>query len=129
MSDRFELAHNLRFEAAHYLPRAPEGHKCRRLHGHSFCARIVVAGPLDEKAGWVIDFSTLDTLLRPVCDQLDHRLLNDVEGLANPTSEEIARWLWRRIETLLPSGLELLETTVRETCSSAATFRGESLQH
>lgn len=128
MSERFHLVSELAFEAAHYLPAAPPGHKCRRLHGHSFRAQIVVGGALDEGRGWVLDFGELKTRLRPLREELDHRLLNEVEGLANPTSEEIARWLWRRIAGALPEGLEVTEITVRETCRSAVIYRGESLQ-
>jgi 6-pyruvoyltetrahydropterin/6-carboxytetrahydropterin synthase len=124
MSERFHLVTELTFEAAHYLPAAPAGHKCRRLHGHSFRARIVVGGPLDEKRGWVLDFGELKGHLQPLHAELDHRLLNEVEGLANPTSEEIARWLWERIEHTLPEGLAPIEITVRETCKSAVIYRG-----
>lgn len=128
MSDRLELSHELRFEAAHFLPKAPPGHKCRRLHGHSFRARVRVAGALDSERGWVIDFGALDRLLAPLHEQLDHRLLNDVEGLENPTSEEIARWIWHRLDPLLAPEVALCEVSVEETCGSAVSYRGEACE-
>ncbi len=124
MSHQFDLSRELRFEAAHFLPQAPEDHKCRRLHGHSFRAEIVVSGPLDAERGWVIDFDALDLLIAPIQEQLDHQLLNEIEGLENPTSEEIGRWIWRRIEPVLPDQVVLVEVSVRETCRSTASYRG-----
>jgi len=126
MNERFELARQLRFESAHFLPNAPNGHKCRRLHGHSFLAEIWVSGQLDESAGWVMDFADIDHLLGPLREELDHHLLNDVPGLSNPTSEELSRWLWRRSRELLPGHLEVQQVVVRETCEGSVTYRAES---
>lgn len=128
MNDRLELSHELRFEAAHFLPKAPQGHKCRRLHSHSFRAQIRVAGALDDERGWVIDFGALDRLLAPLHEQLDHRLLNDVEGLENPTSEEIARWIWHRLDPQLAPEVALCEVSVEETCRSAVSYRGKACE-
>ena len=110
------------FEAAHRLPNVPDGHKCARLHGHSFRVRVSVDGPVGEKSGWVMDFADLKAAFQPVHDRLDHRYLNDIAGLENPTSEILARWIWRELLASLPG---LAEIEVRETCSSGCIYRGE----
>jgi 6-pyruvoyltetrahydropterin/6-carboxytetrahydropterin synthase len=109
------------FEAAHFLPNAPEGHKCRRLHGHSFAVELHVAGPVGEASGWVMDFGDLKKAFRPLYEQLDHRLLNEVEGLENPTSENVARWIWQRLAPQLPG---LAKVVVQETCTAGCVYRG-----
>jgi 6-pyruvoyltetrahydropterin/6-carboxytetrahydropterin synthase len=121
MSDVVELVKDFRFEAAHYLPNVPEGHKCRRMHGHSFRGEIAVRGPIDERTGWLIDFADLKTVLGPLIDRLDHYLLNDIEGLENPTSERLAVWIWNEIKPRLP---QLHRVTIEETCSSRCHFFG-----
>ena len=110
------------FEAAHRLPNVPEGHKCARLHGHSFRVRIVIDGPVDAHAGWVLDFGDLKAAFRPLYERLDHNYLNDIGGLENPTSEQLARWIWRELRPRLPL---LDEVQVRETCTSGCIYRGE----
>ena len=110
------------FESAHSLPNVPEGHKCARVHGHSFRVSVHVEGPVGETTGWVMDFADLKAAVAPTIDALDHRNLNEVEGLENPTSEVIARWIWDRIVPDLPG---LTEIHVRETCTSACIYRGE----
>lgn len=110
------------FEAAHRLPNVPEGHKCARLHGHSFGVRVTVRGPIGHHTGWVMDFADIKSALRPVLDQLDHRYLNDIPGLENPTSEVLARWIWRALEPTLP-GLGTI--TIRETCTSGCVYEGD----
>ena len=110
------------FEAAHRLPNVPAGHKCARLHGHSFQVRVNVDGSVGPETGWVMDFAELKTAFAPVYDQLDHRYLNDIEGLENPTSENLARWIWRALATRLPG---LSEIEVSETCSTGCIYRGE----
>jgi 6-pyruvoyltetrahydropterin/6-carboxytetrahydropterin synthase len=110
------------FEAAHRLPNVPEGHKCARLHGHSFQVRIVVSGPVGETSGWVMDFGDIKTAFRPIRDQLDHYYLNEIEGLENPTSEHIARWIWQRLKPALP---ELSRVEIRETCTSGCIYSGD----
>src|SRR5579885_1713523 len=107
-----EIFKEFRIEAAHRLPNVPPGHKCARLHGHSFRVAIHVSGPLGADTGWVMDFAALSDAFRPLHDQLDHRYLNEIEGLENPTSEEIARWIWRRLHPRLP---QLCQIVVRET--------------
>lgn len=121
MTDIFDLERSYRFEAAHYLPNAPEAHQCRRLHGHSYRIDVRVTGRAGEKSGWVIDFADIDTVVEPVCAQLDHQLLNDIVGLENPTSERLAHWLWKRLAPDLPC---LSAVRVAETPESACTYRG-----
>ncbi len=122
MSHRVELSQRFSFEAAHSLPMVPEGHKCGRLHGHSFHARVTVAGPIDEKMGWLVDYATIKEAIEPLRRQLDHHHLNQVEGLENPTSEMIAIWIWDRLHPHL-DGLQ--EVTVEETCNNGCSYRGE----
>ena len=117
-----EIFKDFTFEAAHRLPNVPAGHKCARLHGHSFRVTIHVTGPLREPEGWVMDFGDLKAAWRPLHDVLDHHYLNDVPGLENPTSEVLARWLWARLAPVLPG---LSEIVVRETCTSGCRYRGE----
>ena len=109
-------------EAAHRLPHVPEGHKCGRLHGHSFQIEVHVGGPLDSKLGWIIDFADIKGAFKALEEQIDHRYLNEVEGLENPTSENIARWIWQRLESSLPG---LRRVVVRETCTSGCVYTGE----
>lgn len=110
------------FEAAHRLPNVPEGHKCARLHGHSFRVRVVIEGPVDPVTGWVMDFADIKAVVRPLEDRLDHYYLNDIEGLENPTSEELARWIWRALKPQLPL---LAAIEVRETCTSGCIYTGD----
>jgi 6-pyruvoyltetrahydropterin/6-carboxytetrahydropterin synthase len=116
-----ELRQRIRFEAAHLLPRAPEGHKCRRLHGHSYAIELVLAGEVDEERGWLIDYADIRRAFAPLYEQLDHHYLNEVPGLENPTSENLARWIWDRLAGALP----LREVRVEETCTSSCVYRGE----
>ena len=118
-----ELDMEFRIEASHSLPRAPEDSPCRRLHGHSFRIDVHVAGQVEPETGWLIDYHDIEAAWRPVHDALDHRHLNDVEGLVNPTSEMLAVWVWER----LAPGLEgLLRVTVHETCTARCSYYGPS---
>lgn len=123
-SDPFivELTKDFRFEAAHALPQVPAGHKCARLHGHSFRVEVTVKGPVDAHTGWLIDFADLKAAFAPLEDLLDHRYLNEVPGLENSTSEQIARWIWLRLKPRLPM---LYQLVVHETCTSRCVYRGE----
>jgi 6-pyruvoyltetrahydropterin/6-carboxytetrahydropterin synthase len=116
-----EVFQEFGFEAAHYLPESPEGHKCRRLHGHSFRVGIHVEGEVDPARGWVLDFAEIGAAFAPLHEILDHRLLNEVSGLENPTSENLAVWLWERLAGPLPG---LSRVTVRETCDTACSYCG-----
>jgi 6-pyruvoyltetrahydropterin/6-carboxytetrahydropterin synthase len=110
------------FEAAHRLTDVPEGHKCGRLHGHSYRVEIHVTGPVDDRAGWVMDFAEIRDAFAPLHDQLDHRYLNEVAGLGNPTSENLARWIWDRLASALP----LSQVVVWETCTAGCAYRGDA---
>jgi len=116
-----ELVKEYRFEAAHRLPNVPAGHKCARLHGHSFKFELHIVGPVNDKTGWFIDFGDLDDIVMPLVNQLDHYYLNEVEGLSNPTSEVCAVWLFDRIKSKLPS---LQAITFHETCDARCIYRG-----
>ena len=116
-----ELFKEFSFEAAHRLPNVEAGHKCARLHGHSFRVEVQVTGEVGADTGWVMDFADLATAWQPVHDDLDHRYLNEVAGLENPTSEVLAQWIWARLASGLPG---LSAVTVRETCTSGCTYRG-----
>lgn len=118
---RMRLQRDYRFEAAHFLPAVPEGHKCARMHGHSYAITVTVEGDVHSEAGWVIDFAEIDEHVQPLVRALDHRVLNEIEGLANPTSEHLAAWLWARVRAALPL---LVEITVSETPTSRCTYRG-----
>jgi 6-pyruvoyltetrahydropterin/6-carboxytetrahydropterin synthase len=117
-----EVFKEIQIEAAHRLPNVPPDHKCARLHGHSFRIRITVAGPVGDDSGWVMDFADLKSAFQPLFDQLDHNYLNDIEGLENPTSENLARWIWQHLIGRLP---ELTQVEVRETCNSGCAYRGD----
>ena len=116
------LGKSFSFEAAHSLPTFPEGHKCRRLHGHSFRIEVVVAGEVDPARGYLVDYGEIKAACEPVRARLDHYHLNEIDGLQNPTAENIAVWIWRRLKPALPL---LSEVTVHETCTSACTFKGD----
>lgn len=115
------LFKEFQFEAAHRLPYVPEGHKCRRLHGHSFVVRLEIIGKIDAKSGWIMDFADLKAAFQPIWNKLDHQYLNDIEGLENPTSELLAVWIWDRLKPKLP---QLSSITIKETCSAGCIYRG-----
>jgi 6-pyruvoyltetrahydropterin/6-carboxytetrahydropterin synthase len=115
------LIHDFTFEAAHSLPKVPAGHKCARLHGHSYKIGISVVGETNPETGWLIDFFHLEERWKVIYDQLDHYYLNEVPGLENPTSEILARWIWDRLKPSLP---ELEQVTVHETCDARCEYRG-----
>jgi 6-pyruvoyltetrahydropterin/6-carboxytetrahydropterin synthase len=108
-------------EAAHRLPNVPTGHKCERLHGHSYRVEVHVSGRVGSDTGWVIDFADIQKAFQPLFEQLDHHYLNEVEGLPNPTSENIARWIWDRLQPGLPA---LSKVVIHETCTSGCIYEG-----
>lgn len=116
-----ELSKTFRFEAGHHLPNVPPDHKCARPHGHSYRLTVVVQAEVDDRAGWVMDFGKLKDVVEPLIAKLDHQDLNQVEDLANPTSELIAKWFWDRIRPQLPS---LQAVSVAESDTSCCTYRG-----
>jgi len=117
-----ELVKTFRFEAAHSLPNIPDGHKCRRLHGHGYRVDVHVKGRPDAKTGWVIDFGEIKKAVEPILDELDHRCLNEIPGLANSTSETLCVYLWDRIA---PGLGNLSAITVWESDTSRCIYRGK----
>jgi 6-pyruvoyltetrahydropterin/6-carboxytetrahydropterin synthase len=117
-----EIFKEFTFEAAHRLPNVRPGHKCGRLHGHSFRCEVHVRGEVDRDTGWIIDFADIKDAFEPLRAQLDHNYLNEIEGLSNPTSENIARWIWQKLKPTLPL---MSKVVVRETCTCGCTFCGE----
>jgi 6-pyruvoyltetrahydropterin/6-carboxytetrahydropterin synthase len=100
------------FDSAHFLPNVPDGHKCKEMHGHTYRLKVFIQGELDPILGWIMDFKELKDALLPVIDQLDHKLINNIKGLENPTAENITVWIWEQIRPSLPllSRIELYET-------------------
>lgn len=115
------LIRELRFEAAHRLPKVPAGHKCARLHGHSFKIELAIVGPVNPETGWLIDFAEIDRIWQPLHEQLDHNYLNEIAGLENPTSENLAHWLWQALKPGLP---QLERVIVHETCDARCEYEG-----
>lgn len=118
---RTRLERTYRFEAAHFLPKVPPGHKCARMHGHSYVIEIAIEGEIDPERGWVMDFAEIDEHVTPLVKQLDHQVLNEIEGLANATSELLAVWFWQKLARL-PG---LVEVVVSETPTSRCIYRGQ----
>lgn len=116
-----EVFRSFTLEAAHQLPNVPPSHPCARVHGHSFAIELWVSGTVGSKSGWVVDFAEISDAFRPLHEQLDHRLLNDIEGLGNPTSEHLAMWIWDRVSGPLRG---LSKVVVRETPTSGCVYRG-----
>lgn len=116
-----EIFKEFTFEAAHRLPNVSEGHKCAQLHGHSYRVEVHVSDQVDAVTGWVMDFADITEAFAPIRSQLDHHLLNEIEGLTNPTSEHLAIWIWSQLKNLLP----LSSIVVRETPTSGSIYRGD----
>ena len=119
-----EIRKSFTIEAAHRLPHVPAGHKCARLHGHSFIVEIAVGGPMDPDKGWIMDYGEIKQAFQPIYDLLDHNYLNDVPGLENPTSEILAMWIWERLS---PELHNLTAVIVHETCTTTCEYRGPTL--
>ena len=117
--DIFRVFH---LQCARRLPALPPSHPCSRQHGHSFRVEITVSGVVDPTLGWVLDFADIDMAWQPIHAALDHRYLNDIDGLDNPTSEQLAIWLWRQLEPALPG---ISQIRVMETHDSGCVYRGE----
>ncbi|MDB5174669.1 MAG: 6-carboxy-5,6,7,8-tetrahydropterin synthase [Massilia sp.] len=118
---RVRLTKMFHFEAAHDLPTFPPDHKCRRLHGHSFRFEVLVEGEVDPAQGYLIDFADIKKAAEPLVRRLDHYYLNEIEGLANPTSENLAKWIFDRLKPSLPL---LKSVIVHETCTSTCEYLG-----
>ncbi len=116
-----EIYKDFKFEAAHRLPKVPDGHKCGRVHGHSFVVRVFVVGDVGEDSGWIMDFGDIKKAFSPIFERLDHYYLNDIAGLENPTSDVLAVWIWDRLKPVLP---ELSKLEIKETCTSGCVYYG-----
>ncbi len=116
-----EIFKQFTIEAAHWLPNVPPGHKCGRMHGHSFQIQVHVSGSVDPVLGWVMDFAEIKEAFKPIEDRLDHYCLNEVPGLENPTSENLARWIWEQVSPALPL---LSKIVIQETCTSGCIYVG-----
>ena len=119
-----EIRKSFTIEAAHRLPHVAPGHKCARLHGHSYNIEIAAQGPMDPEKGWIIDYGEIKQAFQPIYDLLDHNYLNDIPGLQNPTSEILAMWIWERLK---PELHNLSAVIVHETCTSTCEYRGAAL--
>ena len=117
-----ELRKTFQIEAAHRLPNVPTGHKCARLHGHSWRIEVAIEGPVGNDTGWVMDYAELKAAFQPIHDRIDHNYLNEIPGVENPTSERLAVWLWNELKPRLPL---LIELVIAETCTSRCVYRGQ----
>lgn len=109
------------FDSAHFLPHVPDGHKCKEVHGHTYKLTLEFEGDIDPKMGWVIDFAEIKKIVKPLVESVDHKLLNNIDGLENPTCEIIAKWFWNNISKSLPL---LSKVTLNETTTSGAIYKG-----
>lgn len=116
---KFELKQHFQIESARFLPKLEKSHPCSRMHGHSFKLILTLVGSLDPTVGWVIDYNEIQTRMKPFLDQLDHRVLNEVPGLENPTSEYLAKWVYDKARTVLPT---LTRVTVAETPATECSY-------
>ncbi len=110
------------FDSAHFLPHVPENHKCRNMHGHTYKLIVFISGNAENKNGWVMDFAVLKSTINPIIEIIDHKVLNDISGLENPTCENIARWLWVKIKEVIP---ELIRIELHETPTTGVIYSGE----
>ena len=117
-----EIFKEFTFDSAHFLPHVPEDHKCRRMHGHTYTVTLYISGQLHPKLGWVLDFAEIKSVWKPLEQQLDHRVLNDIPGLENPTAENLAIWIWRKVKPQIPY---LSRVKVCENPTNGVIYRGE----
>ena len=117
-----EIFKEFNFDSAHRLTGVPDGHKCARLHGHTYHLKLVIGGNVDPVTGWIMDFGDIKKVFNPILDQLDHHYLNDIPGLENPTSENLVKWLWSKTKPVLPL---LTRIELKETCTSGCVYSGE----
>ncbi|PYF02519.1 6-pyruvoyltetrahydropterin/6-carboxytetrahydropterin synthase [Rhodopseudomonas faecalis] len=116
-----KITQAFRFEAAHRLPNVPPTHRCHRMHGHSYRVELQLQGDVDATTGFVVDFFEIEAAFGGLLAQLDHHCLNDIEGLENPTAENIAIWIWQRTKPALP---QLAQVRVFETPDCWAEYDG-----
>ncbi len=116
---KFELKQHFQIESARFLPKLEKSHPCSRMHGHSFKIILTLVGSLDPVVGWVIDYNEIQERMKPILDRIDHRVLNEVPGLENPTSEYLAKWLYDQARAVLPT---LNRVTVAETPATECSY-------
>ena len=109
-------------ESARSLPNLPNSHPCKKIHGHSFKIIIYIEGKIDTKTGFVIDFHDIEKAFNPLKIKLDHAYLNNIEGLNNPSSENMCKWIWEKLKIKLPG---LLKIEIKETNSTGCIYKGE----
>ncbi|MDH3982258.1 MAG: 6-carboxytetrahydropterin synthase QueD [Kiritimatiellaceae bacterium] len=119
---KMRIYKEFKFDSAHWLPNVPEGHKCANMHGHTYTIEIHVEDELDSHLGWVVDFNDVRRVVEPLIDQLDHKILNEIQGLENPTAEHIALWFWEKTKLDLP---QLVQVVVKENPSNVCIYSGE----
>ena len=109
------------FDSAHALPNVPDGHKCKNVHGHTYHLTLFLESEIDSEMGWVMDFADVKEIMNPVMTQIDHKFLNDIEGLENPTCEIFVKWIWDRLIGSMP---QLVKIELYETPTSGAIYEG-----
>jgi 6-pyruvoyltetrahydropterin/6-carboxytetrahydropterin synthase len=110
------------FDSAHFLPNVPENHKCRQMHGHTYKLIVFIEGDNKNNLGWVMDFAELKNVINPIIDVIDHKVLNEITGLENPTCENIAKWLWVKIKVKIPA---LSKIELHETPTTGVVYNGK----
>ncbi len=116
---KLELKSHFQIESARFLPLLPKTHPCAHMHGHSFKIILTLVGDIDPKIGWVIDYNDIDAAVKPILNLIDHKILNEVPGLENPTSEFLAIWFYEKAKPLLP---QLTKVTIAETPSTECSY-------
>jgi 6-pyruvoyltetrahydropterin/6-carboxytetrahydropterin synthase len=109
------------FDSAHFLPYVPDGHKCKEIHGHTYMLTVYIEGELHWQLGWVMDFADIKKIIEPVINCIDHKFLNKIEGLENPTCEIIAQWIWNNLKPQIPA---LIKIELNETPTSGVVYTG-----
>ena len=115
----YELKQHFQIESARFLPYLPASHPCSRTHGHSFKIILTLVGSLDQKVGWVMDYNEIGAVMKPLLNEIDHRVLNEVPGLENPTSELLAKWIYDRVVQKIPM---LKDVSIAETPSTECRY-------
>ena len=116
-----ELRQHFQIESARFLPNLESDHPCARMHGHSFKIILTLKGPVDPVAGWVMDYHVITKVMEPILRKLDHRVLNEVDGLSNPTSELLAKWIFDQVIQQIPL---LTAVNISETPNTECIYRG-----
>ncbi|MBU1699208.1 MAG: 6-carboxytetrahydropterin synthase QueD [Candidatus Eisenbacteria bacterium] len=117
-----ELVRTFTFQAAHYLPKVSEDHKCRHMHGHAYRVEVSLRGPVNPETGWLVDFGEIAIVLDPIRKELDHTILNEIPGLENPTAEILSAWIWQRVTAGIPY---LHRVSVFESENSGCHYLGD----